>query len=106
MDWWREIESVKYGEVPEWTIGTVLKTVVPERVPGVRIPPSPPTKKQGQSPAFVCGINRNYQFPPPPPPFPPRSSRGRASLTVKVRELPPTSNSFPSSSATALSRSS
>ena len=30
------------GEVPEWSIGTVSKTVVPSRVPWVRIPPSPP----------------------------------------------------------------
>jgi hypothetical protein len=30
------------GEVPEWSIGTVSKTVVPVRVPWVRIPPSPP----------------------------------------------------------------
>ncbi len=31
------------GEVPEWSIGAVSKTVVPLRVPWVRIPPSPPT---------------------------------------------------------------
>jgi integrase len=31
------------GEVPEWSIGTVSKTVVPAMVPWVRIPPSPPT---------------------------------------------------------------
>ena len=30
------------GEVPEWLIGAVSKTVVLARVPGVRIPPSPP----------------------------------------------------------------
>jgi hypothetical protein len=30
------------GEVPERSIGTVSKTVVPLRVPRVRIPPSPP----------------------------------------------------------------
>lgn len=30
------------GEVPEWFKGTVLKTVVPEMVPRVRISPSPP----------------------------------------------------------------
>src|SRR3546814_2401225 len=30
------------GEVPEWSLGTVSKTVVPLRVPWVRIPPSPP----------------------------------------------------------------
>jgi hypothetical protein len=31
-----------YGEVAEWLMAPVLKTGVPERVPGVRIPPSPP----------------------------------------------------------------
>ena len=30
------------GEVPEWFKGTVLKTVVSEMVPRVRISPSPP----------------------------------------------------------------
>ncbi len=30
------------GEVPEWPNGTDSKSVVPETVPGVRIPPSPP----------------------------------------------------------------
>jgi hypothetical protein len=30
------------GEVAEWLMAPVLKTGVPERVPGVRIPPSPP----------------------------------------------------------------
>ncbi len=30
------------GEVPEWSIGAVSKTVDPLRGPGVRIPPSPP----------------------------------------------------------------
>src|SRR5262245_53471823 len=30
------------GEVPEWSIGTVSKTVVRASVPWVRIPPSPP----------------------------------------------------------------
>ncbi len=32
--------------MPEWFKGTVLKTVVPETVPWVRIPPSPPLKNQ------------------------------------------------------------
>ena len=32
---------IRPGEVPERSNGTVLKTVVPERVPRVRIPPSP-----------------------------------------------------------------
>src|SRR5215510_16005486 len=31
-----------HGEVPEWSIGTVSKTVVRASVPWVRIPPSPP----------------------------------------------------------------
>ena len=30
------------GEMPEWSIGAVSKTVVPLRAPGVRIPLSPP----------------------------------------------------------------
>ncbi len=30
------------GEVAEWSIAAVLKTAEPVRVPGVRIPPSPP----------------------------------------------------------------
>jgi hypothetical protein len=30
------------GEVAEWSMAVVLKTTVPGRVPGVRIPPSPP----------------------------------------------------------------
>src|SRR5262245_24906821 len=34
------------GEVPEWSIGTVSKTVVRVTVPRVRIPPSPP--------AYLC----------------------------------------------------
>jgi hypothetical protein len=32
------------GEVPEWSIGAVSKTVVRASVPWVRIPPSPPAK--------------------------------------------------------------
>ena len=36
---------IPLGEVPERSNGTVLKTVVPERVPRVRIPPSPLIKK-------------------------------------------------------------
>jgi hypothetical protein len=30
------------GEVAEWSIAMVLKTIGPARAPGVRIPPSPP----------------------------------------------------------------
>ena len=33
------------GEMPEWSIGAVSKTVVPLRVPRVRIPISPLFKK-------------------------------------------------------------
>src|SRR4051812_11182548 len=36
--------SLFRGEVPERSIGTVSKTVVPARVPWVRIPPSPPDR--------------------------------------------------------------
>lgn len=32
------------GEMAEWLIAAVLKTAVPERVPGVRIPVSPQEK--------------------------------------------------------------
>ena len=32
----------RLGEVAEWSNAAVLKTVEPLRVPGVRIPPSPP----------------------------------------------------------------
>ena len=35
-------QATPRGEVPEWSIGTVSKTVVLARVPWVRIPPSPP----------------------------------------------------------------
>lgn len=34
----------EYGGMPEWLIGAVLKTVVPSRVPRVRIPIPPPFK--------------------------------------------------------------
>jgi hypothetical protein len=34
------------GEVPEWSIGTVSKTVVRICVPWVRIPPSPPVRNR------------------------------------------------------------
>ena len=32
----------KTGEMAEWSMAVVLKTTEPERVPGVRIPLSPP----------------------------------------------------------------
>ena len=40
------------GEVPEWSIGTVSKTVVPLRVPRVRIPLSPPIPQ----PLLIAGV--------------------------------------------------
>ena len=36
------VTTPKRGEVPEWSIGAVSKTVVGLRPPWVRIPPSPP----------------------------------------------------------------
>src|SRR5882757_7434471 len=50
----RESPSYKRraGEVPEWSIGTVSKTVVRASVPWVRIPPSPPSfasREQGKA---------------------------------------------------------
>ncbi len=38
------------GEVPEWTNGAVSKTVVPLRVPRVRIPVSPPGSLPAEAP--------------------------------------------------------
>ena len=35
-------KTVVVGEVAEWLMAPVLKTGIPERVSGVRIPPSPP----------------------------------------------------------------
>ena len=35
-------KTVVAGEVAEWLMAPVLKTGIPERVSGVRIPPSPP----------------------------------------------------------------
>ncbi len=37
------LEFFEYGEMAEWSMAVVLKTTEPERVPGVRIPLSPPT---------------------------------------------------------------
>src|SRR5262245_24227487 len=37
-----ELRVSRHGEVAEWSIAAVLKTVEPLRVPWVRIPPSPP----------------------------------------------------------------
>jgi hypothetical protein len=35
-------KTIEAGEVAEWLMAPVLKTGMPERVSGVRIPPSPP----------------------------------------------------------------
>ncbi len=43
------------GEVPEWSIGSVSKTDVPARVPGVRIPPSPHSVATATYPLSHCG---------------------------------------------------
>ena len=34
----------RYGEVPEWLNGVLSKSTAPSRVPGVRIPSSPPSR--------------------------------------------------------------
>ncbi len=56
------------GEVPEWSIGTVSKTVVRASVPWVRIPPSPPISltciKQAGGGAF-CAVPYPPLYPPP-----------------------------------------
>ena len=45
----RDQPSIFAGEVPEWSNGTVSKTVERASVPRVRIPPSPPkTERQLQ----------------------------------------------------------
>jgi hypothetical protein len=41
------INSLKPGGMAEWTMATVLKTVVAARSPGVRIPLPPPKSKTG-----------------------------------------------------------
>ena len=52
-------QATPCGEVPEWSIGTVSKTVVLARVPWVRIPPSPPFPfrylSRMAAPARACG---------------------------------------------------
>ena len=51
------MQQNKYdGEVAEWLMAPVLKTGVPERVPGVRIPPSPPALY------FLLLTVRDYQL--------------------------------------------
>ena len=46
--------KVDRGRVPEWTIGTVSKTVVAARLPWVRIPPLPPM--QGVTVHEMCAF--------------------------------------------------
>jgi hypothetical protein len=41
----RVLCKVRCGGVAEWSMAAVLKTAVPGRVPGVRIPPPPPTSE-------------------------------------------------------------
>jgi hypothetical protein len=62
--------SITLGEMPEWSIGAVSKTVVPSRVPRVRIPVSPPIRNAKKSKPlkintfqwfFVCGKCRKKQ---------------------------------------------
>ena len=57
----------EYGGMPEWLIGAVLKTVVPSRVPRVRIPIPPPFKTIKTDGLFCCckdvlnGADCNFQ---------------------------------------------
>ena len=41
-----QYKHINNGEVPEWSNGAVSKTVVPVRVPRVRIPVSPPNNER------------------------------------------------------------
>ena len=43
VDCSNSVVEVTVGEVAEWLMAPVLKTGIPERVSGVRIPPSPPS---------------------------------------------------------------
>ena len=56
-----EISKQQYGGMPEWLIGAVLKTVVPSRVPRVRIPIPPPFKTILTDGLFCC--NEKGQLP-------------------------------------------
>src|SRR5262249_22770937 len=49
-----------FGEVPEWSNGTVSKTVVRVTVPWVRIPPSPPI------PTYCQQLTSDRPLPPRP----------------------------------------
>jgi hypothetical protein len=49
----RATPCLQIGGVAEWLIAAVLKTVVPLRVPGVRIPPPPPEFERIKRCSFV-----------------------------------------------------
>ena len=48
------------GEVPEWTIGALSKSVVALRSPWVRIPPSPLVKDTQKQGVFFCRFSRFF----------------------------------------------
>ncbi len=50
-------QSRDFGEMTEWLKVTVLKTVVPETVPWVRIPLSPPDKKPTSAVGFLLSYD-------------------------------------------------
>src|SRR3990170_6115942 len=52
-----------HGEVPEWSNGTVSKTVVRVTVPWVRIPPSPPAPKDHSDLGVVSGSPNSLVYP-------------------------------------------
>ena len=56
------ISRTTYGKMPEWSIGTVSKTVVPLRVPRVRIPVFPPAT---QPPWLGCFVYSHPVCPAP-----------------------------------------
>src|SRR6185312_8943189 len=69
------------GEVAEWLMAPVLKTGIPERVSGVRIPPSPPCMLRLR---FASGV----RIPPSPPEcFGCASRRGFESLPLRQNAL-------------------
>jgi hypothetical protein len=56
------------GGVPEWSIGAVSKTVVPLRVPWVRIPPPPPLQQRKLLNSLrILGVAIFQPSPQPPP---------------------------------------
>ena len=91
------------GEVPEWSIGSVSKTEVPARVPGVRIPPSPPIcprsggrngKGRGQA-RLASGLCHSYgtreagRRSKPPPPGKPASGNPSLSADLPAKRAMP-----------------